>query len=69
MRTYMTSQGDLWDYVSYKLYADEARMDVLIKSNPHLRHIVVFEKPTIINVSDLPLVNRLPVNLPPWKQG
>ena len=66
----MAVQGDVWDYLSWKIYKDEGFSHVLLAANPELRHIVLFQVPTMINVPDRPQ-SRAPssTNLPPWKQA
>lgn len=69
MKQYMVVQGDVWDYISWKLYQDEGLSHILLAANPTLRHVVIFDVPTMINVPDKPLSKaRTQVNLPPWKQ-
>jgi len=69
MRKYTAVQGDVWDYLSWKLYGDEGYAHILLDANPALRHIVIFETPTEINVPDKPQSRaQSSANLPPWKQ-
>lgn len=70
MRQYMAAQGDVWDYISWKLYQDEGFVDMLLEANPALRHTVRFEVPAMINVPDRPRARApSPANLPPWKRA
>jgi phage tail protein X len=70
MKQYMAVQGDVWDYLSWKLYNDEGFSHTLLAANPELRHIVRFEAPTIINVPDKPQTKaQSSANLPPWKRA
>ena len=69
MKQYMAVQGDVWDYISWKLYQDEGFIHALLEANPALRRIVQFEAPTVINVPDKPQARgQSPANLPPWKR-
>jgi len=69
MRKYMAAQGDVWDYLSWKLYGDEGLSHILLAANPALRRIVVFDVPEMINVPDKPQARaQSSVNLPPWKK-
>jgi len=69
MKQYMAAQGDVWDYLSWKLYGDERFTHVLLEANPKLRHIVLFETTIVINVPDRPQTRtQSSSNLPPWKQ-
>jgi phage tail protein X len=69
MKQYMAVQGDVWDYLSWKLYNDEGFIYILLEANPTLRNTVRFEVPTLINVPDRPQTRAPAANLPPWKQG
>jgi phage tail protein X len=69
MKEYLASQGDVWDYLSWKLYQDEGFTHILLAANPTLRHIVQFTVPTMINVPDKPQTKtQTSANLPPWKR-
>ena len=69
MKQYTAVQGDVWDYLSWKLYNDEGFAHILLAANPALRHIIRFEVPAIINVPDKPQSGiLLAINLPPWKR-
>ena len=70
MKQHMVVQGDVWDYLSWKLYGDEGFTHVLLEANPELRHIVKFEKSVMINVPDRPQTRaQSSASLPPWKRG
>ena len=32
--TYTTQQGDMWDYIAWKVYGDEAFVYLLYRENP-----------------------------------
>lgn len=51
--TYTTVQGDAWDGIAYKLYGDEAYMQVLIEANWPLLDVLVFSSGTEITVPEL----------------
>ncbi|MCL2210780.1 MAG: hypothetical protein FWB95_02540 [Treponema sp.] len=69
MRQVLVAQGDVWDYLSFKLYGDEGFGHVLLEANPKLRQIVKFETSEIINVPDRPQTRvQSSASLPPWKQ-
>jgi phage tail protein X len=70
MTQYLASQGDVWDALSYRFWKDEQFIAELLNANPKLRHIVLFDKPELINVPDRPEVPvGSPTTLPPWKQA
>ena len=69
-RTYLAPQGAVWDQISFLMYGDERFIDVLLEANLSLRHIVRFEKPTLLNIPSRPEVQSDSATLlPPWKQG
>jgi len=69
MRKHTAVQGDVWDYLSLKLYGNEGLAHILLAANPTLRRIVIFDIPTVINVPDKPqMMAQSSANLPPWKQ-
>jgi phage tail protein X len=69
-KEYLAPQGAVGDWISWKHYGDERFIDVLLKANSSLRHIVQFEAPTLIIIPDKPIVPPNSVTqLPPWKQG
>jgi len=70
MKQYIASQGDSWDYLSWKLYQDEGFIHILLDANPTLRNIVIFTVPTTINVPDKPQTRaQVSADLPPWKRA
>jgi phage tail protein X len=65
----MAAQGDVWDYLSWKLYQDEGFIHTLLSANPALWRVVRFEAPAMINVPDRPQVRaQSSASLPPWKR-
>ena len=67
--TYNAIQGDVWDLISFKVYGDEGFVDTLIKANPHLRQIVMFDGSETVSIPDKPTVKPASLEtLPPWKQ-
>ena len=70
MRTYTTSQGDMWDRIAPKMYplvGGEMQMHVLLAANPEYRDTVIFPANVQLTIPD---VEKPPsaVNLPPWKR-
>jgi phage tail protein X len=69
-KEYLAPQGTVWDQISYKFYGDERFINALLEANPSLRHIVRFEKSTLIIIPPRPEVPSDSVSrLPPWKQA
>lgn len=69
MRTYTTSQGDVWDMIALHMYPDsggEKLMHELLAANPQHRETVVFPANVVLNVPDVE--TPASVNLPPWKR-
>lgn len=42
--TYTTRQGDMWDYIAWKVYGDEAFVDVLYWENPKYLETFIFDE-------------------------
>lgn len=65
-KTYMTTQGDMWDSVAKKLYGDEAALNVLLGANQRYADIVVFPAGITLAVPEY----TAPVTsiLPPWRR-
>jgi phage tail protein X len=68
MQTYNASQGDMWDNLAYRIYGDEGLVSLLLYANPTLNKIIIFEKTTLINVPNRPIIVQTNQNLPPWKR-
>lgn len=66
MREYVTSLGDTWDIVAYKMYEDERKMSVLIEANPEHRETVIFPADVTLQVPDVATTTS--TVLPPWKR-
>lgn len=66
LRSYMTQQGDTWDYIAYKLYGTEFGMNALLDANPQFRHIVVFSAEIKLLVPDYKATTKS--ILPPWRR-
>lgn len=64
---YITSQGDTWDMISYKVYGDEHYVDILIKANITYKDIVIFSANEKIFIPIRPI--KTVIDLPPWKRG
>ena len=63
--TYITTQGDTWDFISFKAYGDEHHIDKLIKANPKYRNTTIFLANVELIIPELEL-ERIDT-LPPWK--
>lgn len=47
---YVTSQGDTWDMIAFKLFGDEIYMKDLIEANPDYTGIFSFESGILLDV-------------------
>lgn len=66
IKRYTTIQGDMWDFIAFKVYGSERFMDVLLEANPDHAETVVFPSGIVL---DCPEVSRdTPRFLPPWKE-
>lgn len=41
--TYITKQGDMWDYIAWQIYGDESYVYVLYRANPKYMDVYLFE--------------------------
>ncbi|OBZ08045.1 tail protein X [Bacillus sp. FJAT-26390] len=64
--TYMTSQGDTWDMIAYKLYGSAKMLPLLIKANGQNAGTVIFSAGLLLQVPTAP--EELPTDLPPWRR-
>ncbi len=66
MKTYTTTQGDMWDLIALRVYGRETAMAELLKANPAHHAIMVF--PAGIKLI-CPDINRaVSYALPPWRR-
>ncbi|WP_432643404.1 tail protein X [Acidaminococcus sp.] len=66
-KIYTTVQGDVWDFISYKVYGSERYIGTLMEANPKHADTAVFPSGVILTCPDV----ETPVSrfLPPWKEG
>lgn len=64
--TYMTSQGDTWDMIAYKLYGSVKLLPLLINANGRHADTVIFSDGLVLQVPSEP--EELPTELPPWRR-
>lgn len=63
--TYITKQGDMWDYIAYKVYGSEKYTGFLMQNNLKYLDIFVFSSGTVLNVPDLP--EEVEETKPSWR--
>jgi phage tail protein X len=47
---YTTIQGEMFDFISYKIYGAEKYMGILIRANPQYAHTMRFDAGVNLNV-------------------
>lgn len=67
INTYITSQGDTWDMISYKVYGNEKYVDRLIQANLFYKEVVIFSANVKLTIPEVSI--RYRSTLPPWKRG
>ena len=66
--TYRTSQGDMWDSISYKMYGSENYADQLIESNTAYRNVTLFPGNITLTIPDIDSSVESANNSPPWRK-
>ena len=65
-KVYSTIQGDMWDWIAFKVYGREGCMSELMKANEEYREIAVFPAGVKLACPDIPAESsRI---LPPWRR-
>lgn len=64
--TYITTQGDMWDYVAYKAMGSQRYTDLLINANPQYKDVAVLPGNIKLVIPDVDTPR--PSSLPPWKR-
>lgn len=65
-REYTTIQGDMWDFIAYKVYRNEAYISKLLEANEELRDLAVFPSGVKLTCPDAdPVTSSV---LPPWRR-
>ena len=62
---YLTTQGDMWDSISLRVYGTEKLMHVLIEANHKHRNISIFPANIELIVPDVSV--RENITFPPWR--
>lgn len=66
LKTYTTTQGDMWDSVAYKVYGSEAGINALLEANQEYADVVVFPANVVLQVPDY--IAPESSSLPPWRR-
>lgn len=64
---YITSEGDTWDMLSLQAYDEERLASHIIKANPHLSDIIVFEAGQKITIPVFDTVTKSE-DVAPWRR-
>ena len=65
-RIYIAGSGDTWDSISFKIYEDEFKVELLMNANKGLMHIFVFGGGERVKIPDLP--EDVSSSLPDWRK-
>lgn len=65
-RIYIAESGDTWDSISFKIYEDEFKVELLMNSNKDLMHIFVFSGGERVKIPELP--EDVSSSLPDWRK-
>ena len=65
-RIYIAESGDTWDSISFKIYEDEFRIELLMNANKDLMHIFVFGGGEKVKIPELP--EDVSSSLPDWRK-
>lgn len=65
-RIYIAESGDTWDSISFKIYEDELKVELLMNANKDLMHIFVFGGGERVKIPELP--EDVSSSLPDWRK-
>ena len=66
MRTYTTTQGDMWDSIAFQQMGSVDYTDQLMNANQQYREYSTFPAGIVLTIPDA--VEPVSSSLPPWKQ-
>ena len=66
MRTYTTTQGDMWDSIAFQQMGSVDYTDQLMNANQQYREYYTFPAGIVLTIADA--VEAVSSSLPPWKQ-
>lgn len=67
MTEYVTSQGDTWDFIAYKIFGSESYMQQLIEANFDLLDMLIFPANVKINVPKIGIDISNDIDQPSWR--
>lgn len=65
---YTTKQGDMWDYIAWKIYGDESYVSLLYKANPGYLKTFIFEDGCDIICPEISGIND-ETDMPEWRDN
>lgn len=65
-RIYIAESGDTWDSISFKIYENEFKVELLMNANKGLMHIFVFGGGERVKIPELP--EDVSSSLPDWRK-
>lgn len=67
MTEYVTSQGDTWDFIAYKIFGSESYMQQLMEANFDLLDTLIFPANVKIKVPEIGIDISNDVDQPSWR--
>ena len=64
--TYTTRQGDMWDYIAWKVYGDEAFVYLLYRENPKYLETFIFDEGVQLVCPEVDIVSDDDGDVPDW---
>ena len=64
--TYTTRQGDMWDYIAWKVYGDEAFVYLLYRENPKYLETFIFNEGVQLVCPEVDIVSDDDGYVPDW---
>lgn len=65
-KIYTTVQGDMWDWIAFRVYGREGCMAQLLQANEEHREVTVFPAGVKLTCPDIPAESSQ--ILPPWRR-
>lgn len=65
--TYITTQGDCFDTIAYRLWGDERSLTAIEQANPDHMDTVIFPGGVKLNIPERPAARTEQTEQPPWR--
>jgi phage tail protein X len=59
VNTYTTQQGEMWDYISRKIYGTERFCNCLMRANQAWLNVVSFDAGIVLTVPTVPIAMKI----------